>query len=35
MNQVMDVVNDMLWINRFSLGMHSPFEQVDSLTIRD
>jgi hypothetical protein len=31
----MDVVNDVLWINRFALGMHRPIEQVDSLVIRD
>ena len=35
MSQIMDVVNDVLWINRFSLGMHHPIEQVDSPVICD
>ena len=31
----MDVVSDVLWINRFTLGMHRLIKQVDSLVIRD
>jgi hypothetical protein len=35
MSQIMDVVNDVLWINRFALGMHRLIEQVDSPVICD
>jgi hypothetical protein len=28
--QVIDVVTDVLWINRFPLRMHTPIRQIDS-----